>query len=118
MEFSLDSISILFDRRLENPPFGQWKSLEDLVNVRVFEGKQFQQFRDLVLGLEELKQNSTLIILIKPFGKEPVLHLRPGGSDNIRLQLLRLRQLSICCRCCRLNIYMCVCVYVCVCVWV
>ena len=84
---SLDSISILFDVFLEGPPFGQWKTLEDLVNVRVFEGKQFHQSRDLVLGLEELKQNSTTIILIKPFGKEPVLHLRPGGSDNIRLQL-------------------------------
>ena len=49
---SLDSQLDVF---LEGPPFGQWKTLQDLVNVCVLEGKHFHQSLDPVLGLDELK---------------------------------------------------------------
>jgi len=86
------SLLLLFDGLLEDLPFGQWKILQDLVNVSVIQGKQFPESAG---SFEELKYNTTDISLFNPVVKEPGLHLRPAGSSNILAPFLFMAQRKI-----------------------
>ena len=58
------SLLLLFDGLLEDLHFGQWKILQDLVNVYVNQGKQFPESAG---SFEELKYKPLTILPISVF---------------------------------------------------
>ena len=48
-----NSRDLFLDPLLDDPPFGQWKGRQDLINVFFFQCKQLRQSLDLVLGQVE-----------------------------------------------------------------
>ena len=78
-----NSRALFLDPLLDDPPFGQWKGRQDLINVFFFQCKQLQQSLDLVLGQVESCSDGLNVTLENPDLKEKGLDL-----SKFRYQLL------------------------------
>ena len=66
---------LLLNHLRDDSLFAQWKGLQDLINVLVFQCKQLRQSLDLVLGQVESCQDWLNVALRNPDVKEPGLDL-------------------------------------------
>jgi hypothetical protein len=78
-----NSRDLFLDPLVDDPPFGQWKRRQDLINVFFFQCKQLQQSLDLILGQVESCSDGLNVTLENPDLKEKGLDL-----SKFRYQLL------------------------------
>ena len=83
---------LLLNHLRDDSLFAQWKGLQDLINVLVFQCKQLQQSADLVLGQVESCYDGLNVTRENPGLKEPCLDLITFSHLDFGLLSIRVHE--------------------------